>query len=84
MKITDQSFISLGLALALCTLAWKSSKIDSNAMGAQSSIKSIQAYLNRRRDISDDKWATVIADLASLKQEVKSLKEMLKSNRDAL
>lgn len=82
MKITETSFVSMGLVVVLCGVAWRVSKIDDRAEAAVIQANALEArfnglltYISNRRDISDQRWQKIEKDVSDIRGDVRVLRE---------
>lgn len=81
MKITENSVVSISLVLTLCSVAWRSSKIESTANGAMTEIlrvsgelKDLERYLQDRRNITETRLENIKDALAAIQADVRVIK----------
>lgn len=56
LKLNEQSFISLGLVVVLCGVAWRMRGVQEEATLALREVRELQSYIAIRRDRNDDRW----------------------------
>lgn len=84
LKISENSFISLGLCLTLCSVSWRSSKIESTANSAVEGVenlnrelKAVENYMGERRNLLDDRLQAIRDSIAKMQIDVAVIKNRL-------